>query len=66
MRTWFQTEDEAEARLLLNARRMFCALIEIQNQVRSWDKYEEREVIPVEEIRNTINDLIDPDLLEEV
>ena len=56
------TRDQYE-----HAFQMLSALSEILDKTREWYKYDQREAIPTEEIRNTINGIIDekvPDIEE--
>lgn len=47
------TRDQYE-----HAFQMLMALSKILDKTREWYKYDTREAIPVEEVRDTINDII--------
>lgn len=52
------SDDLIDLKLMQNATAMYCALSEIEEQTRQWYKYGNRDSIPVEEIRDTIRDII--------
>lgn len=58
----FNTADESfdntELEAHYQATQMAMCLYDIENKLRSWDKYDERPAIPTEEIRETILDII--------
>lgn len=50
--------DFSEYEIYKNAPALARCLGDITNQLRQWDKYDERELIPTEEIRDEICDII--------
>ena len=50
--------DLTELYELQNAREMAFTLSEIQNKIRGWDKYDDRDSIPTYEIYEEINAII--------
>lgn len=53
-----ESYNRSEVLMHTHAIDMYCALLEIQKQVREWYKYDQRTQIPDEEVRNTINGII--------
>lgn len=50
--------DNTELEAHYQSRSMAMCLNEIQNKLRGWYKYDERGLIPVDEICDSINDII--------
>lgn len=50
--------DRQEYEVFKCAEDMARALYEITNKLRNWEKYDEREAIPADEIRESIMDII--------
>lgn len=66
MKISFVTEDEAEAKLLLNARAYFSALWEIKEKLRGFDKWDESPPKDWKEVRRLIDEYILPLNLDEI
>lgn len=52
------SDDLLNEEILHQATDMLVCIGEIKDQVRSWNKYDERSAIPTEEILDKINDII--------
>lgn len=52
------SDDLIELKMIQNATGMYLALSDIREQLRQWYKYGDRKAIPVEELRDTILDII--------
>lgn len=53
------SEDSRELYIIQNSRSMLCALSDLAEKFRSWNKWDERGAIPTEEIKDTFYDILE-------